>query len=104
MFKNIKTLIKYITVATIIMSVAVVLFMYNKGGFSYVERTFKSEKTVKSVIWNVETAGFNIGQYSWIDPFGRVCTQVFTDGQLSSPDCDAQTESTYIPKKLKQGN
>lgn len=48
----------------------------------------KFDKTTKSVTTEVESNGWDFRQVAWIDPFGRVCTVVFTDEKGGLPDCD----------------
>lgn len=48
----------------------------------------KLDPTTKSVTTEVKSNGWDFRQVAWIDPFGRVCTVIFTDEKGGMPDCD----------------
>ena len=53
----------------------------------------KFDETTKSVTTEVESNGWDFRQVAWIDPFGRVCTVIFTDDKGGLPDCDFPPKS-----------
>lgn len=68
----------------------------NSSAYTAVDRQLSAEKTVDSKLWRVKSAGISFFQYSWKDPFGRVCTQTTSNKTgMTSLDCD------FEPKDLK---
>jgi hypothetical protein len=61
-----------------------------------------SDGKIYTISKEVEASGTNIRLYSWIDPFGRVCTSTYTDDKGGNPDCDFPPKGFDYDSFLKE--
>jgi hypothetical protein len=72
----------------ILFLITVLTISVHAVSFSWLESKIKSGGTLPSKMYEVDSAGWDFRQYTWIDPAGRVCTVIFTDKKGGNPDCD----------------
>lgn len=78
----------YTSLLTILAIFAIGVVSVKLFGWSRLETKLISKGTIKSEIYEISAAGWDLRNVSWIDPFGRYCTTIFTNEKGGDIDCD----------------